>query len=50
MNPSASARMICRSEASGANGAGGWLWWSTGDHETLTWHALDLTTLRPATR
>jgi hypothetical protein len=26
-------------------GAGGWLWWSTGDNETLTWHALDLTTL-----
>jgi hypothetical protein len=25
--------------------AGGWLWWSTGDNETLTWHLLDLTTL-----
>jgi hypothetical protein len=32
--------------ATGTVGAGGWLWWSTGDNETLTWHALDLTTLR----
>ncbi|NJC69582.1 hypothetical protein HC031_07585 [Planosporangium thailandense] len=23
-----------------------WLWWSTGDNETLTWHLLDLTTLK----
>ena len=27
-------------------GQGSWLWWSTGDNETLTWHLLDLTTLR----
>lgn len=26
--------------------AGSWLWWATGDNETLTWHLLDLTTLR----
>jgi hypothetical protein len=32
--------------ASATFGVGGWLWWSTGDNETLTWHALDLTTLR----
>jgi hypothetical protein len=32
--------------ASAAFGVGGWLWWSTGDNETLTWHALDLGTLR----
>jgi hypothetical protein len=25
---------------------GDWLWWSTGDNEALTWHLLDLTTLR----
>jgi hypothetical protein len=25
---------------------GDWLWWSTGDNETLTWHLLELTTLR----
>jgi hypothetical protein len=25
---------------------GGFLWWSTGDNEALTWHALDLRTLR----
>jgi hypothetical protein len=31
--------------ASAVAGAGGWLWWSTGDNETLTWHALDLTAL-----
>jgi hypothetical protein len=24
----------------------GWLWWSTGDNETFTWHLLDITTLR----
>jgi len=24
---------------------GGWLWWATGDNETLTWHLLNLTTL-----
>jgi hypothetical protein len=27
-------------------GYGTWLWWSTGDQETLTWHLLDLSTLR----
>jgi hypothetical protein len=27
-------------------GYGSWLWWSTGDQETLTWHLLDLSTLR----
>jgi hypothetical protein len=27
-------------------GYGAWLWWSTGDQETLTWHLLDLSTLR----
>jgi hypothetical protein len=32
--------------ATASAGAGSWLWWSTGDNETLTWHALDLTTLR----
>jgi hypothetical protein len=26
-------------------GYGSWLWWSTGDQETLTWHLLDLSTL-----
>jgi hypothetical protein len=31
--------------ASTAFAAGRWLWWSTGDNETLTWHALDLVTL-----
>lgn len=25
---------------------GTWLWWSTGDNETLAWHLLDLTTLK----
>jgi hypothetical protein len=32
--------------ASAAYGVGSWLWWSTGDNETLTWHALDLSSLR----
>lgn len=32
--------------ASAAVAAGRWLWWSTGDNETLAWHALDLATLR----
>ena len=32
--------------AAAAFGVGRWLWWSTGDNETLAWHALDLTTLR----
>jgi hypothetical protein len=27
-------------------GYGTWLWWSTGDQETLTWHLLNLSTLR----
>jgi hypothetical protein len=27
-------------------GYGSWLWWTTGDQETLTWHLLDLSTLR----
>jgi hypothetical protein len=27
-------------------GDGSWLWWSTGDQETLTWHLLDLSALR----
>lgn len=26
-------------------GYGAWLWWSTGDQETLTWHLLDLSEL-----
>lgn len=26
--------------------AGTWLWWATGDNETMTWHLLDLATLR----
>ena len=26
-------------------GYGNWLWWSTGDQETLTWHLLDLSKL-----
>ncbi|GAA4260519.1 hypothetical protein [Dactylosporangium darangshiense] len=25
--------------------AGTWLWWATGDNETMTWHLLDLATL-----
>jgi hypothetical protein len=28
--------------ARGANGRDGFVWWATGDQETLTWHALDL--------
>jgi hypothetical protein len=32
--------------ASATVAVGRWLWWSTGDNETLTWHALDLSTLR----
>jgi hypothetical protein len=32
--------------ASAVFGAGGWLWWSTGDNETLAWHGLDIHTLR----
>jgi hypothetical protein len=32
--------------ASATFGAGRWLWWSTGDNETLAWHALDINTLR----
>jgi hypothetical protein len=31
--------------ATGTAAAGQWLWWSTGDNETLTWHALDISTL-----
>lgn len=31
--------------ATGSFGAGRWLWWSTGAHASLTWHALDLNTL-----
>ena len=31
--------------ANGAGGRGDFVWWATGDHETLTWHALDLRTL-----
>jgi hypothetical protein len=25
--------------------SGGWLWWATGDNETMTWHLLDLRSL-----
>ncbi|WP_432824428.1 hypothetical protein [Dactylosporangium sp. CA-092794] len=32
------------STAEGLSGA--WLWWATGDNETMTWHLLDLATLR----
>jgi hypothetical protein len=31
--------------ATNAGGRGGYLWWSTGDNETLAWHGLDLRTL-----
>jgi len=31
--------------ATNAGARGDFLWWSTGDNETLTWHALDLRTL-----
>jgi hypothetical protein len=31
--------------ATNAAAKGGYLWWSTGDNETLAWHALDLRTL-----
>src|SRR5437763_2195955 len=31
--------------ATNAGARGDFLWWSTGDHETLTWHGLDLRTL-----
>jgi hypothetical protein len=31
--------------ASATIAIGRWLWWSTGDNETLAWHALDLSTL-----
>ncbi|GAA2359353.1 hypothetical protein [Dactylosporangium salmoneum] len=34
---------IAVSTAEGLNGS--WLWWATGDNETMTWHLLDLTTL-----
>jgi hypothetical protein len=32
--------------ATAVSGAGAWLWWSTGDSDTATWHALDVNTLR----
>ncbi|WP_426505521.1 hypothetical protein ACPPVO_47535 [Dactylosporangium sp. McL0621] len=35
---------IAVSTAEGLNGT--WLWWATGDNETMTWHLLDLATLR----
>ena len=31
--------------ATNAGGRGDFLWWSTGDNETITWHGLDLRTL-----
>ncbi|WP_433042034.1 hypothetical protein [Dactylosporangium sp. CS-033363] len=31
--------------ASGAGLSGSWLWWATGDRETMTWHLLDLASL-----
>jgi membrane-bound inhibitor of C-type lysozyme len=31
--------------ATNAGGRGDYLWWSTGDNETLAWHGLDLRTL-----
>jgi hypothetical protein len=31
--------------ATNAAARGDYLWWSTGDNETLAWHALDLRTL-----
>jgi hypothetical protein len=37
--------VLIAATASGVEARGTWLWWSTGDHETLTWHALDLRTL-----
>ncbi|MEV6926653.1 hypothetical protein AB0M46_19420 [Dactylosporangium sp. NPDC051485] len=35
---------IAVSTAEGLHGS--WLWWATGDNETMTWHLLDLATLR----
>jgi hypothetical protein len=32
--------------ATDATGSGAYVWWSTGDNETLTWQGLDLRTLR----
>jgi hypothetical protein len=32
--------------ATEANASGDYLWWSSGDHEILAWHGLDLRTLR----
>lgn len=32
--------------ATDALGSGAYIWWSTGDNETLTWQGLDLRTLR----
>jgi hypothetical protein len=32
--------------ATGASARGNFVWWSTGDNETLAWHGLDLRTLR----
>jgi hypothetical protein len=37
--------VLITTAASDAEAHGTYLWWSTGDHETLTWHALDLRTL-----
>jgi hypothetical protein len=31
--------------ATNAGAKGDYLWWSTGDNETLAWHGLDLRTL-----
>jgi hypothetical protein len=37
--------VIVEPAATNAGAKGDYLWWSTGDNETLTWHALDLRTL-----
>jgi hypothetical protein len=37
--------VLITADASDAEAGGSYLWWSTGDHETLAWHALDLRTL-----
>ncbi|MGC9665268.1 hypothetical protein ACNTMW_01795 [Planosporangium sp. 12N6] len=38
-------RRVALAVTTAAGGRGRWLWWSTGDNETLTWHLLDLTSL-----
>jgi hypothetical protein len=37
--------VLVEAAATSATGKGDYLWWSTGDNETLAWHAVDLRTL-----